>query len=1236
MKAKMYFTKQLLSILLCVSMLLTYVPSTVFAAESGQKVVGTSTINNSAYLKGNTTFNEALFNATRTDFRDESVYNLIITRFYDGDSSNNIHCWDDGQAGNPDTDPGWRGDFKGLIEKLDYIKALGFTALRLTPVAQNASGYDYHGYHPINLKEIDFRFESDGYTYEDLIDACHAKGLKVMQEVVINDTSNFGEENLRNLFDVNKDADWSKITEALVPTDLLLEKYPNYMELPVAQQFQARLDLLRESLNSDEIYHRETRMNFDNYLVQQGTIAGDCIDLNTENPVVALYLAESCFNYAAMGVDAIMFMSAAYINRWTLNEGILPLLRDMLDAADLELEIYLEMVDRSLDIWNQNNPSASAQFYTWKETESEWQNNWDSTSPTANIQTSIDHYNAHSTLGDEPTSNNAVLDGITYHTPDYSKSSGMHIYDYNMMWNFKNANSAFNVAKCGDQYVNDATWNLTSVDNVDYGPDGMEKTRYSLGSLDWAENLNLMFTLRGIPSILYGTEIEFQKNMPIDIGPNAPLSETGRAYYGDNMIGTVTSDKFLNFTAYGKVGATLSSPLATHIRQLNAIRMSVPALRKGQYTTSSDYISGNMAFIKRYTNAAEGIDSLALVTISDGATFRNIPNGKYIDAVTGDVQNVTNGTLTVSSIGKGNMRVYVCCSKGFTGLDVSEMPAASRTLRFSANGGSGTINSISVKGNEKATLPECTFAAPENSTFLGWNVNGTMYQPGDEVEFSVNSMARAVWGHTHAFTYTVSDDTITATCTPEDCDNTDGGSVKLIVQDAYFTGNAIGATVEGSFKNGAIYTLTYNDGSETAPSSVGTHKATLTVSENGTQKQSLTLEYKISYLFAPESVYSISGYNYYDETNETYWFKTGAAVTVTATTGYEISKTSDGTYGSTVTFFEGDNMKIYIKRSSDGASTDEIEVEGIRFDENAPVAEIDIKGNKWTSFWNNLTFSLFFNEAQDVTIKATDGGSGIKSIEYYLASGELEIDEVKAIVEWQDYNASFKIEPNEEYVVYAKIVDNVGNTTYVNSDSITLDNIAATLEGIEDGKIYYGDLTVIKSEDQFYDIKRVTLDGEEMGFAEGTYGLISADNEEHTVIVEDHAGNKTTYIVKVMKNYTVTFKVDGETVSTETVGYGKNATLAAVPEKDGYIGKWDSDGKNITGDTTISAVYTVIPVVRPDDTEKPTDTDRPADADKPADSPQTGDNRSLWMWFALMVVSGGALFTVTEMNKKRK
>ncbi|MBQ1392816.1 MAG: starch-binding protein, partial [Lachnospiraceae bacterium] len=70
---------------------------------------------------------------THNDFREESIYFVMTARFYDGDKSNNIHCDHDQEVGNGDSDPAWRGDFKGLIEKLDYIKALGFSAIWITP-----------------------------------------------------------------------------------------------------------------------------------------------------------------------------------------------------------------------------------------------------------------------------------------------------------------------------------------------------------------------------------------------------------------------------------------------------------------------------------------------------------------------------------------------------------------------------------------------------------------------------------------------------------------------------------------------------------------------------------------------------------------------------------------------------------------------------------------------------------------------------------------------------------------------------------------------------------------------------------------------------------------------------------------------------------------------------------------------------------------------------------------------
>lgn len=120
------------------------------------------------------------FTNDRTDFRDESIYFMITTRFYDGDPKNNVLCWDNQAAQIETKDPCWRGDFQGVIDKLDYIKALGFTAIWITPVVQNASGYDYHGYHAMDFQHVDCRYQSsDGKSgdvmFQELIDKAHKR-----------------------------------------------------------------------------------------------------------------------------------------------------------------------------------------------------------------------------------------------------------------------------------------------------------------------------------------------------------------------------------------------------------------------------------------------------------------------------------------------------------------------------------------------------------------------------------------------------------------------------------------------------------------------------------------------------------------------------------------------------------------------------------------------------------------------------------------------------------------------------------------------------------------------------------------------------------------------------------------------------------------------------------------------------------------------------------------------------
>lgn len=589
------------------------------------------------------------YQGIRNDFRDETIYFAITTRFYDGDTSNNVKCWD-GRS-NSDSDPAWRGDFKGLIDKLDYIKALGFTAVWITPVVENASGYDYHGYHAMNMSAIDSRYESDDVDFSTLIQEIHKKDMKLILDVVFNHTGNFGETNLFPMFE--KSGDPSSFDSMKVLPNSGLPS--NYNSLNSGQQYDARIANMKNTRNDgsdpNNIYHHHGNFSWETFGEQVAQIAGDCVDLNTENPLVAEYLVKVYGEFIRMGVDYFRIDTMKHVSRLTLNNYIIPGLYEYARRCGAnDFYMFGEVCTRVREVWNHNIPALSSPFYTWKE---EKDYPWGDTE--TNLKSIEVAYEDNKSPNNEPTSLNAKLNGRAYHQPDYRAASGVSVIDFPMHWNFYYANNAFRVAKENDQYYNDATYNVVYVDSHDYSPDECQRVRYNRGTDAWAENMSLMFTFRGVPCLYYGSEIEFQKGKVIDDGPNVALAETGRAYFGDYLEGQVRTDDFASYTASGKVKETLSSTLSQHLQKLNMIRSKIPALRKGQYTTEG--VDGDIAFIRRYTDTT--IDSFACVTISGKATFNNIPNGIYVDMVSGKRIEVQSNRLTTDSITTGNARIFV-------------------------------------------------------------------------------------------------------------------------------------------------------------------------------------------------------------------------------------------------------------------------------------------------------------------------------------------------------------------------------------------------------------------------------------------------------------------------------------------------------------------------------------------------------------------------------------------------
>lgn len=619
---------------------------------------------------------------TSGDFRDETIYFLMTTRFYDGDKSNNEYCWDEGgeYLAFGEGDCGWRGDFKGLAEKLDYIKALGFSAIWITPVVENASGIDYHGYHAYDFSKVDPRYESTNFTYADLIDACHAKGIKVIQDIVLNHSGNFGERNLFHMFDketvpyINKDiptpaggkrSPFMKVAETgnayeKLMAGLRMTGASDYDTAIGSKQYGARINAMKEdSIDTDFIYHHTKTIDWNSENCQLGQMAGDCVDLNTENPVVFNYLKECYVNYINMGVDAFRIDTVKHISRLTFNKEFIPA---FMEAGGEKFYIFGETCARYRGRWNEGVPALSPSFYTWKENqEFAWNSKGSTEESKTNSASATAHFTKYKSDFSHPAwadgTANHLLKGNDYHAPDYSMRSHLDQIDFPMHWAFANANDAFSTAvNTNDQDFNDATWNVVYVDSHDYAPDNAPENQRYAKTEEWPRNLNLMFTFRGIPCIYYGSEIEFMAGAPIDpANTKTSLDKSGRAYFGDYLEGSIVADDFGVYTASGTVEETLNHNLAQHIIRLNQIRRAIPALRKGQYSTE-DCGDGAISFKRRYKD--DEVDSFVLVAIGGQAEFNNVPAGDYIEVITGQTVSCS-GSLTSEAIGRDNMRIYV-------------------------------------------------------------------------------------------------------------------------------------------------------------------------------------------------------------------------------------------------------------------------------------------------------------------------------------------------------------------------------------------------------------------------------------------------------------------------------------------------------------------------------------------------------------------------------------------------
>lgn len=403
-------------------------------------------------------------------------------------------------------------------------------------------------------------------------------------------------------------------------------------------------------------------------------------------------------------------------------------------------------------------------------------------------------------------------------------------------------------------------------------------------------------------------------------------------------------------------------------------------------------------------------------------TFNDKELEKNTDYMIDYVNNQNAGTATINITGMG--RYEGSASKDFTitkkAVTVSGIKAqgkkydgtAKNILDFNKVEINGLLEGDSLTVNATGTFTDAKAGDNKTVTITGLTLGGkdkenyTLADSGQQTSATASIGKLPVklqWNEKTDFIYNGQEQKVTAT-------------VSNAVKDDTFT---------LSYENNtAVSTGVYTARVIT----LGNDNYTLEGADNISKKWS------VSYAVADDA--SLSGTK-----GNNGWYV--GAVTLTPPEGYKIS--NDGsTWKDIVTLnVEGTNDVRYYLRDKDGGITDGKMVK-ISIDTVAPAGEIRIKDNSFTGrLLNIVNFRYFFSRTVNVNITGTDDTSGIDTIEYQKAARTSDYDKDGVWIK----GSSLTVDPGEKFIIYARITDNAGHQTIINSDGIVVyTDVAAVSE----------------------------------------------------------------------------------------------------------------------------------------------------------------------------------------------
>ena len=240
-------------------------------------------------------YNYQLLNKSKRVIADDTynssdvIYLITPDRFSNGDKKNDIVSTMTEKKIDRDY-PSYRhgGDIKGIINHLDYISDMGFTAIWSTPMLENnMKKLSYHGYAITDLYKIDPRM-GNNELYKELSLKAKEKGVKLIKDVVLNHigSSHWWMEDLPS-------EDWLN--------------YPNNLKFTTHT---------RESLHDPYAVKKDIQ-NF-----TDGWFTESMPDLNQRNPILARYLIQNSLwwiEYAQLSgfrVDTYSYSDREFLNFW--------------------------------------------------------------------------------------------------------------------------------------------------------------------------------------------------------------------------------------------------------------------------------------------------------------------------------------------------------------------------------------------------------------------------------------------------------------------------------------------------------------------------------------------------------------------------------------------------------------------------------------------------------------------------------------------------------------------------------------------------------------------------------------------------------------------------------------------------------------------------------------------------------------------------------------------------------